>query len=199
MERNGSRRKTILEAMIRVAGSKGYLAASVADVLVEAGASRTTFYKHFEDKRDCFLGAYDLAAERILRAGADGCARGRSWQERAVAGLSSIVELLGAEPALARVAVIESVAAGTEGRRRRQVTLGRLAQLLEPGRRDLTAPDLPPHTALMAVGAVVGLVFDGLQDDKAVDLPSLLPDLSFALLVPYLGPRATTEACAAAA
>ncbi len=199
MERSGTRREAILEGMIRVAGNKGYLAASVADVVIESGVSRTTFYKHFDNKRDCFLSAYDLAAKRIVGAGIDGCAAGQSWQECAVGGLAAIVELLDEEPALARVAVIESVAAGTEGRRLRQATLGGLAQLLEQGRRDPTAPDLPPHTALMAVGAVAGLIFDGLQDDKAVDLPALLPDLNFALLVPYLGPRATAEACAAPA
>ncbi|MFP5389836.1 MAG: TetR/AcrR family transcriptional regulator, partial [Thermoleophilia bacterium] len=40
-----SRRDLILAAMIRVVGSKGYKETSVADVIEEAGTSRTTFYK----------------------------------------------------------------------------------------------------------------------------------------------------------
>ena len=52
-----SRRDRILTAMIRVVGRKGYDATSVADVIAEADTSRTTFYKHFEDKHDCFLAA----------------------------------------------------------------------------------------------------------------------------------------------
>jgi AcrR family transcriptional regulator len=53
-----SRRDLILAAMIRVVGEKGYKQTSVADVIEKAGTSRTTFYKHFEDKHDCFLAAY---------------------------------------------------------------------------------------------------------------------------------------------
>ena len=52
--------------MIRVVGSKGYKATSVADVIEEAGTSRTTFYKHFEDKHECFLAAYDMLVERVF-------------------------------------------------------------------------------------------------------------------------------------
>src|ERR1044072_5667411 len=65
-----SRRDLLLAAMIRVVGAKGYRDPSVADVIEEAGASRTTFYKHFEDKHDCFLAAYDDLVERVFRAGA---------------------------------------------------------------------------------------------------------------------------------
>ncbi|HMJ72866.1 MAG TPA: TetR/AcrR family transcriptional regulator [Solirubrobacterales bacterium] len=54
MEQGGTRRDAIVEAMIRVAGSKGYLAVSVADVITEANVSRTTFYKHFSDKQGAF-------------------------------------------------------------------------------------------------------------------------------------------------
>jgi AcrR family transcriptional regulator len=225
MERSGTRREAILEAMIRVAGTKGYTAASVADVIAEAGASRTTFYKHFADKRDCFLAAYDLGAGRIVGAAAAGCARGRSWEERAGGGLTAVVELLGRDTALARAALVEIVVAGAEGRRHRQATVARLAELLEAGRRappadgrfetdrnastadhppgktDRGAPSsvgLPTNVALMAVGAVAGLMFDCLQDADPTDLPDLLPELRFALLVPYLGPRAAAAAFAAA-
>jgi AcrR family transcriptional regulator len=224
MERSGTRREAILEAMIRVAGAKGYTAASVADVIAEAGASRTTFYKHFADKRDCFLAAYDLGAGRIVGAAAAGCARGRSWEEQADGGLTAVVELLGRDTALARTALVEIVVAGAGGRRHLQATISRLAELLEAGRKappadgrpetgrnaptadnrletDSKAPPtagLPKNAALMAVGAVAGLIFDCLQDAKATDLPALLPELRFALLVPYIGPRAAAEAYAAA-
>lgn len=198
MERSGTRRKAILEAMIRVVGSKGYTAASVADVVTEADASRTTFYKHFADKRDCFLAAYDLGAARIVGAASAGCAQGRSWAERAEGGLVAVVELLGRDTALARTVVVEIVVAGAEGRRHHQATISRLAELLEANRRAPRAAELPTNTALMAVGAVAGLLFDCLQADKVADLPGLLPELRFALLVPYLGPRAAAEAYAAA-
>ena len=61
-----TRRQLILEAMVRVVGRQGYKATSVADVIAEADVSRTTFYKHFEDKHECFLAAYDMVIERVF-------------------------------------------------------------------------------------------------------------------------------------
>jgi AcrR family transcriptional regulator len=198
MEQGRTRRDAIVEAMIRVAGGKGYLAASVADVLAEAGASRTTFYKHFGDKHECFLAAYDRAVERILGAAVAACEGKHSWRERACAGLAGAVELFAADPALARTAIVEANAAGAEARRRHSIAIGRLAGLLEV-EPPPTGPALPENTALMAVGAVAGLILDGLQNEPAASLPRLLPELEFALLVPFLGPRAAAQAYTAPA
>lgn len=198
MDQSPTRREAIVEATIRVAGSKGYLAASVADVLAEAGVSRTTFYKHFSDKQDCFLAAYDLAIGRVLDAAETACEGGRAWRDRARDGLAAVVELLAAEPALARMAIVEISAAGAEARRRHWTTMKRFAALLEPDSEG-QGPELPANTALMAVSAVAGLIFDELREGRAEELPRLLPELEFALLVPYLGPRVAAEASAASA
>ena len=45
----------------------------------------------------------------------------------------------------------------------------------------------------MAAGAVSGLIFDELLTGRAERLPELLPDLLFAMLVPYIGPSAAAE------
>lgn len=195
MEQAGTRRDAIVEAMIRVAGERGYLRTSVADVLTEAGASRTTFYKHFGDKQECFLAAYDLAVERLLGSAEVACEGRGQWRDRITSALARVVELLAADPPLARVAVVEGSTAGMEARQRYRAALGRFARLLEPDRPQQRLV-LPPNTALMAVGAVAGLIFDELQANRAVNLPQLLPELEFAVLVPYLGPRAAAEAFA---
>lgn len=196
MQQGETRRDAIVEAMIRVAGNKGYLATSVADVLAEAGASRATFYKHFGNKHECFLVAYDLAVERILAATEAACQEGDCWRDRARNGLRAVVELLGSEPALAQTAIVEVAAAGAEARRRHSVAIGRLAELLESGRPSGHESELklPPHTALMTVGGIAGLILDELREDRAANLPQLLPELEFALLAPYLGPRIAAEA-----
>lgn len=199
MQQSRTRREAIVEAMIRVAGGKGYLAASVADVLTESGASRTTFYKHFGNKHECFLAAHDLAVERSLAATVASCEGKRGWRERAGAGLAGVVELFAGNPPLARTAIVEATAAGAEARRSHWMAIGRFARLLEAEGPPADRSPPPANTALMAVGAVAGLIFDGLQDGPAADLPRLLPELEFALLVPFLGPREAAEAYAASA
>jgi hypothetical protein len=110
-----------------------------------------------------------------------------------VGGLAAVVGLLAADPALARTAIVEGSTAGAESRRRQRAAIDRFARLLEPARPQ-QPHELPPNTALMAVGAVLGLILDQLREGRAASLPRILPELEFALLVPYLGPRAASEA-----
>jgi AcrR family transcriptional regulator len=187
---SGPRREPILEAMIRVAGRKGYEATSVADVVADAHASRATFYKYFDDKRACFLAAHELASEQILAAAESGCDPGLPWSERAVGALATVVDLFARKPELAGTAIVAVAAAGDEARRRHWAAIGKFARLLERDRETPSHLRLPPNTALMAVSCVVGLLFDELQAGRATELPRLLPELEFALLVPFVGPRA---------
>jgi len=181
------RRQPILEAMIRVAGRKGYQATTVGNVVADARASRATFYKYFDDKRDCFLAAHELSIERILAAAQAGCHPERPWRERALEGLGAVVALLMREPELGHVAIIEVAAAGEEAQRRHWTALDRLARMLDQDRRRV--PRLPPSTALMAVSGVVTLISDELRAGRVAELARMQPELEFALLVPFLGPR----------
>jgi AcrR family transcriptional regulator len=195
MARSGSRREAILEAMIRVVGEKGYSSTSVADVLAAAGSSRATFYKHFDDKLDCFLTALDMACEQIFGVASEACAGGDSWEKRACRGLAAIVQLFADSPELAQATVAEAATAGAEARKRYWAAVGRLARLIDGRSKAHRRPELPPSTGLMAVAAVAGLIFDQVKEGGAADLPRVLPELEFALLVPYLGPRAAAETC----
>jgi AcrR family transcriptional regulator len=188
-----SRRDALLRAMIEAAGSKGYRSISVADVIAGAGSSRTTFYKNFDDKLGCFLAAYDVAAELVLNAVAARCEPGSPWTGRVRSGLQGAIELFREDPHLARVVVVEIAAAGAEGQRRRGLMIDRLAELLEKV-RDSSDHPVPAKTAIMAVGAALGLFFDEIQAGRTADLPERLPDLLFAVLVPYVGPRAASAA-----
>lgn len=188
-----TRRQAILEAMVRVVGRKGYKATSVADVIAEADVSRTTFYKHFEDKHECFLAAYDLVVERVLGEVIANCDADAPWLERVRAGLATVVEMFALDPELARTAIVEVAAAGSEARQLHWNAITRVTEFLEDGEALAGDRELPPNIGLMAAGAVSGLIFDELLTGRAERLPKLLPDLVFALLVPYIGPGAATE------
>lgn len=188
-----TRRQLILEAMVRVVGHQGYKATSVADVIAEADVSRTTFYKHFEDKHECFLAAYDMVTERVLDEVIASCDGEQAWLERVRIGLTTIVEMFALDPQLARTAIVEVAAAGADARQRHWNAITRFTEFLEEGEELAGGRELPDNIALMAAGAVSGLIFDELLTGRAERLPQLLPDLLFALLVPYIGPGAATE------
>jgi AcrR family transcriptional regulator len=195
-----TRRQLILEAMVRVVGREGYKTTSVADVIEEAGVSRTTFYKHFEDKHECFLAAYDLVVERVLDAVIANCDAEQPWVERMRVGLATLVEMFALDPELARTAIVEVAAAGADARQKHWNAVARFTDFLTDGAELAGGRELPDNIALMAAGAVSGLIFDELLTGRAERLPELLPDLLFAMLVPYIGPtEATVEMRKAAA
>jgi AcrR family transcriptional regulator len=189
---DSSRRQDILAAMIRVVGAKGYRETSVADVIEEAGASRTTFYKHFEDKHDCFLEAYELMVEQVFGEIVANCDGEATWTTRMTTGLTTLVDRFADDPRLARTAVVEVAAAGAEARQLHTAAIARFTRYLDAGREMAPGKQLPENISLMSAGAVSGLIFDELLAGRAEQLPDRLPDLLFAMLVPYVGPQAAT-------
>ena len=47
-------------AMVATVADKGYEATTVADLVKLSGVSRSAFYRHFEDKQECFLTAAEI-------------------------------------------------------------------------------------------------------------------------------------------
>ncbi len=184
-----SRRQLILAAMIRVVGTKGYRDTAVADVIEEAGISRATYYKHFEDKHDCFLAAYEMLVEQVFGEVVAQCDHGEPWLSRMTSGLTAIVNRFAVDPALARTAVVEVAAAGADARKLHWNAIARFAEYLDARHELAGGKELPENVSLMSAGAVSGLIFDELLAGRGGQLPERLPDLLFAMLVPYVGPQ----------
>lgn len=110
-----SQRSRLLEAAGQTVARKGYAAATIDDIVRGAGVSKKTFYEHFEDKLGCFLAAYEAASDQLyehVTAAQD--TAGSDWHDRTRAGIHAYLRWLAAEPALARVFLIEIAAAGPD-------------------------------------------------------------------------------------
>ena len=179
---------------MRIVAEKGYGPTTVTDLTAGAGISRTTFYELFADKEACFLAAYDSAVDAMVRRITAAYEAEERWPDRARAGLAALLEALAADPAQARLALIDVAAAGPAAQRRYRAAVQRLTPFFDEG-RDF-APGgrgLPANTSRMAAGAVVGLISDELVSGDADQLSGLLSDLLFATLVAYLGPDAAAR------
>lgn len=191
-----SQRERLLEAMVRVAAAKGYEASTVADVVEYAGVSEDAFYDDFEGKEECFLEAYDAVIDVLVAhvSSAFEAAAGEPWPERIAAGLAALVELLSLEADIARMAMVEVTAAGDQARERYRAALARFTPFLEEGRHYTGQGDkLPPDTARFAVGGATSMIFDEIRAGRGPELKRILPDLVFAVLMPYLGPEAAED------
>jgi AcrR family transcriptional regulator len=191
-----SQRERLLEAMVRVAAAKGYEATTVTDVIEVAGVSRETFYEMFEGKEECFLEGYDAVMDVLVAhvSTAYEASSHELWPERVAAVLRALVELLSSEADIARMAMVEVTAAGDDARSRYRAALARFTPFLEEGRDYSNQSDeLPPDTARFAIGGATSMIFDEVRAGRGPELERILPDLVFAVLMPYLGPEAAED------
>jgi AcrR family transcriptional regulator len=177
-----SQRARLLEAVGRAVAEKGYAAATIDDIVRGAGVSKKTFYDHFRDKLDCFLAAYEAASDELLARLREAQSGHVDWLERTRAGIVAYLRWLAAEPALARVFLIEVAAAGPVAAERRERLRDRYAELLRDLQDDARAeipalPRLPDEVFHALVAAVDEVVVRRIRESGGADLPELEPVL----------------------
>lgn len=188
-----SQRERLLAAVVRVTAEKGYEATTVADILEDAGVGRETFYEQFADKRDCMLAAHTILVEDLEAKVRDAYDAPGAWADRAQAALAATLDWFAADPAAAKFTLIELGAVGTVFRARFQASFENFVRMLDDGLPENgPGPDLA-QAASLAVGAIMARIYEEVVLDRATELPALLPDLTYEMLVPYLGETAAQE------
>jgi len=182
-----SQRERLLAAVVRATAAKGYGATTVADILEEAGVGRETFYELFEDKRACALTAHTILANDLEDQVRAAYMKPGEWPERARAAVAATLEWFAADPAASRFMLVELGSMGTESRIRFGEEFNRFVRLLDEGVEGSgCCPDVAQASSL-AVGAIVARVYEEIVLGRAAELPRLLPDLTYELLVPFQG------------
>jgi AcrR family transcriptional regulator len=178
-------RARIIDAVVELASRKGYPEMTHQQIAAHAGVSYTTFYKHFENKQQALLGAYDAGAQRIVEAVVAAAAGANDWPTAVRDGLGAALQTLADAPAIARVRVIEITKLGPPGFRRIDGTLAAYDALLAPGYEQA-----PGHSRILSeaiLGAVTEVVYHYAQLEREDELPSLLGELTYIALAPFIG------------
>ena len=194
-----NQRERMLLAVAEAVAEQGFVTTTVADIIARARLSRRTFYEHFADKEECFLAAYDTVVEQLLSAVGQAYEQADGWTQKVHDGLETFLAYLAAEPAFARMCIVEVVAAGPEARSRRDAAMRVFVDFLGPGHAE--APRgvvVPVLAAEIVVGGIYEIIYSRLQRDAANELVEMLPELLYAALVPYIGHAAADRAVAAA-
>ena len=173
-----SQRARLIEATIETVGAKGYAATTIGDVIRAARVSRSTFYEQFHDKEACFVAAYQENAEaqvEYVLAATEGAASAVHCLQSGVRGY---LELLANEPAYARTALIEVLAAGPAAAASRDSIQRRYATLLKSWHARVRAenalvPEMPEEVFDAAVGGVSDLVATSVRGGAGERLPGL--------------------------
>ncbi len=171
-------RRRLLEALPRAIAEKGFDGTTVEQIVKLAQVRRNAFYDHFEDKRDCFTSAYEIAQERLLGALTYRCYTRVGLVDRIGSALQAGLDLLGSDPVLARFIVVEAPAAGAASAVRHHEWLdryGRMLRLASIGSREVEMPR--PAVEPAVVGGILSRVKQLVLAGETQELPALCPEL----------------------
>jgi AcrR family transcriptional regulator len=185
-----NQRERLITALILTLDEVGYQKTTVSMIGRRAAVSKSDFYKHFDSKDQCFLGAYEFATDRVRTAVVGACAEvaGEEWPARVRAGVVTLLTTLAAEPALASILLAEGLRAGRGIYDRYQAAVEGFVPLLRDG-----APDppggaaVPPATDEAVVGGIASLLGRRATAGETADLARLVPDVLEFALTPHLG------------
>jgi AcrR family transcriptional regulator len=189
-------RSRMLAGAIEAVQEVGYSGLTVAQVISRARVSRKTFYEVFSDREDCFLAAFEQILSQAWPVVSEAYGQAHGWREGVRAALGRVLELVEDEPALAKVCICETLAAGEAARERRAEVLRGIADVIDRGRLLSTASRQPPPvTAEGVVGGIVAILHTRLlvPRKQELHLGELLGPLMSMIVLPYLGGKAATR------
>lgn len=190
-----NQRQRILAAVADVCSSAGYVAMSVEDIVVTSGVSRRTFYDNFRGKEDVYLAAYDEVSKQLLTRVYASYEAADGLVARVRDSLNAFLTFVAEEPAFADMCIVEVMAAGPTAIERRNRTMEAFSQMIEKAAtEELPKAKLPPAlTAETLVGGIYEVVYSRVLQGRGSELPDLLPDLLFSVVLPYVGQETATS------
>jgi AcrR family transcriptional regulator len=158
--------------------------------------SRKTFYELFSGREECFLAAFEQTLAQVRPAVGEAYEQAPGWREGVRGALARILEFIEQDPALAKLCIGETLAAGETVRQRRVEVQRELAQVIDRGRVLVTASRQPPPlTAEGVIGGTIAIIHTRLlmphKDELAIS--SLLGPLMSMIVLPYLGGKAASR------
>ncbi len=182
-------RDRLIAACAQVVEEHGYADASVARIIKAAAVSRRTFYEHFSDKEDCFVATYDKVMDALRDRMVAAVEAAGGWPQNVPAALAEMLGFFASEPALARLCMVETLAAGPPISNHHREAVAGLAPLLRAGRIEAQGKDGGPplDTEEAVIAGVVSLITRWVLVDRTEQLEDLLPDAITVALTPFLG------------
>jgi AcrR family transcriptional regulator len=176
----------VLAATGEVVAELGWAHTTVAQIVARAKVSRKTFYTAFRDREDCLLAVFEEAVSTAGLRATQAYEAESSWAEAVRAALARVLEFMDEEPELARICLVETLAAGERVLARRAQLLEQLAGAVDRGRL-LSPGDPPPLSAEVTVGGALTVLHTRILCGGRPQMSPLLGPLTAVIVQPYLG------------
>jgi AcrR family transcriptional regulator len=181
-------RERLLAATIELVAKRGYRGTSIDHIVKSARVGYVAFYDLFEGKEDCFLAAFGRIVEETSEALAAAVATESEWPEQICAALHTLLDLTAADPARARVGLVEVQAAGRKAYARYEEAIDRAAPKLREGRAlSVEAATLSDTLEEAVLGGIAWILHQRLVKGEMEKTGALLRETIQIALSPYLG------------
>jgi len=186
-----SQRQRIIDAIVESCAEKTYAATTITDIVGRAHISRTTFYKHFDDKRACFDAALDHCLSELQGMAAASHSPADSPADAARKAATAVLETLSDRPGLAQLLTGDAIALQPKVvERYRRATVPALEALWQ---RDGGSPPQAHTDPRLAFGQAQVLILNHIATGKADRLPELRGEIVYLTVSPYGGHEEALE------
>jgi AcrR family transcriptional regulator len=165
-------------AMLDAVGRHGYVETTVRELVTVAGVSKSTFYNHFKDKRECFLATFDEIVDRLSERMGTAYRGPTDFRERLLAALTVFMCLAVDEPAAVYLIAVDVLTLGVAGVEHRERASQRFEVLLRQSlAQSSPAETMPPTTARAVIAGIRGVAYWRLRAGEEKELPDFVDPL----------------------
>jgi AcrR family transcriptional regulator len=186
-------RQRLIEAVILLAGERGYDSLTLTEVVEHVGTHNRNFHRHFDSLEEAFAVGYEQLAselcEQLLSAG-----RGASeWRVGFRAAMARFLEWVDGEPGPARVILSEYRVAGPRAFEAHEAISKRLASAIDASRPEDPERRHSPMATRLLLGAIEFMVIDPARRGKSESAAQLEGALAFFAISLYFGDDVAAE------
>ena len=193
-----NQRERIVDATAAIVAEKGLANLTIPAIARRANVSHQTFYEMYPTKHDAFLGTQKVGLHQALLVTVQAYEENEDdWPRGVAAGLRALLGYLASEPAHSHLILVDTFAASPEAIEIRDTSIHAFAAYLQPGyhyaSRDGAAavPGVAPEAIAGGIWQVLNFY---IEDERTDELPVLAPQLIYAALTPFLGPKDAAKA-----
>lgn len=186
-----TQRERILAAAERMVAEKGCAGATIEGIVKLAGVSTVSFYEHFAGKEECLVAAFDRAVEETRELLREAAPAALPWPGQVRAALRALLGAIDADPARARLCLVEAQMGGPALVARYDAALDAIVAKLREGRAlESVEGPLPDGLEQATAGGLAWLLRQRLElggGGEGGGVEELYPRMADIALSPYMG------------
>jgi AcrR family transcriptional regulator len=191
-----NQRERIVDATAAIVAEKGLASLTIPEIARRANVSHQTFYEMYPTKHDAFLGTQKVGLHQALLVTVQAYEENKEdWPRGVAAGLRALLGYLASEPAHSHLILVDTFAASPEAIEIRDTSIHAFAAYLQPGYHYSANGSAIPGVAPEAIAGGIWQVLNFyIEDERTEELPDVAPQLIYAALTPFLGPKDAAKA-----